>query len=124
MTFTGTLHGEELASAYASADFFVFPSTTDTLGLVLLEAMASGLPIVAARNQPTIELISGSAAGQLFDARYPDELLDAVNRLLADNLAELSRRAHQEASLWGWHQPTEELIQFYQTACRREGILA
>jgi glycosyltransferase involved in cell wall biosynthesis len=47
VTFTGALSGEELAGAYASADVFVFPSRTDTFGLVLLEAMASGLPIAA-----------------------------------------------------------------------------
>ncbi len=42
--FTGYLEGEELAKAYASADVFVFPSTTDTFGNVVLEAQASGLP--------------------------------------------------------------------------------
>ncbi len=45
--FTGMLEGEALASAYRSADVFVFPSKTDTFGLVLLEAMASGLPVAA-----------------------------------------------------------------------------
>lgn len=46
-TFTGALAGEELAIAYSSADVFVFPSRTDTFGLVLLEAMASGVPVAA-----------------------------------------------------------------------------
>lgn len=45
--FTGALHGEELAQAYAGADIFVFPSRTDTFGLVVLEALASGLPVAA-----------------------------------------------------------------------------
>lgn len=47
VTFTGKKTGEELAECYASADVFVFPSLTDTFGIVLLEAMASGLPIAA-----------------------------------------------------------------------------
>lgn len=47
VTFTGKKTGEELARCYASADVFVFPSLTDTFGIVLLEAMASGLPIAA-----------------------------------------------------------------------------
>lgn len=47
VTFTGRLVGEELAEAYASADVFVFPSRTDTFGIVLIEAMACGLPIAA-----------------------------------------------------------------------------
>lgn len=45
--FAGALHGEALASAYAGADVFVFPSKTDTFGLVVLEALASGLPVAA-----------------------------------------------------------------------------
>ncbi|MGC1180398.1 MAG: glycosyltransferase family 1 protein [Methyloceanibacter sp.] len=45
--FTGPKHGEDLALAYASSDVFVFPSLTDTFGLVLLEALASGLPVAA-----------------------------------------------------------------------------
>ena len=45
--FLGEKHGEELADIYAAADVFVFPSKTDTFGLVLLEALASGLPVAA-----------------------------------------------------------------------------
>ena len=45
--FTGALHGEDLAAAYAAADVFVFPSRTDTFGLVMIEALASGLPVAA-----------------------------------------------------------------------------
>ena len=45
--FLGARHGEELAEIYAGADMFVFPSKTDTFGLVLLEALASGLPVAA-----------------------------------------------------------------------------
>jgi len=45
--FLGAKQGEELAQAYAAADVFVFPSKTDTFGLVLLEALASGLPVAA-----------------------------------------------------------------------------
>jgi glycosyltransferase involved in cell wall biosynthesis len=43
----GTLHGADLAAAYRSADVFVFPSVTDTFGLVLIEAMACGVPVAA-----------------------------------------------------------------------------
>ncbi|MBX5467678.1 MAG: glycosyltransferase family 1 protein [Firmicutes bacterium] len=115
-TFVGPLTGQALAAAYASADFFVFPSTTDTLGLVLLEAMAAGLPLVAADSPPTRELLNGSDAGVLFDAKVPASLTAAVDRLLAQDLRTMGQRARQEAERWGWREPTRELVQFYQLA--------
>src|SRR5215211_2536463 len=48
--FTGALQGEELSAAFASADAFLFPSTTETLGIAMIEALASGLPVLAART--------------------------------------------------------------------------
>ena len=59
-TFTGYLEGQELSAAYASADFFVFPSTTDTFGNVVLEAQASGLPVIVTdQGGPCENLIPG-----------------------------------------------------------------
>ena len=57
VTFAGHRSGEELSRLYATADVFVFPSTTDTFGNVTLEAMASGLPVVAADSAVTRELM-------------------------------------------------------------------
>ncbi|NMP21960.1 glycosyltransferase family 4 protein [Sulfobacillus harzensis] len=114
-TFVGTLHGEELATAYASADVFVFPSTTDTLGLVLLEAMASGLPIIAAESSPTHELTDQSGAGLLFHVDRPETIGQRVNELMhSARREELSRRARHEAERWGWRVPTEELVGWYE----------
>ncbi len=56
--FMGRLTGHDLSAFYASADLFVFPSTTDTFGNVLLEAMASGVSVVAADSAPTRELLA------------------------------------------------------------------
>ena len=113
-TFVGTLHGEELASAYASADVFVFPSTTDTLGLVLLEAMASGLPIIAAESRPTHELTDQSGAGLLFPPDHPDTIGHLLSELMhSAKREELSRRARREAERWGWRVPTAELVTWY-----------
>jgi glycosyltransferase involved in cell wall biosynthesis len=114
-TFVGTLHDEELACAYASADVFVFPSTTDTLGLVLLEAMASGLPIIAAESRPTHELTDQSGAGLLFSADRPETIGERVYELVHSARGEeLSRRARHEAERWGWRVPTVELVNWYQ----------
>ena len=63
--FLGSRFGEELAAAYASADVFVFPSLTDTFGLVILEAMAAGTPVAAFPAPGPIDIIPGSGAGAL-----------------------------------------------------------
>lgn len=63
--FAGTLTGTTLARAYASADVFVFPSLTDTFGIVLLEALASGLPVAAFPVTGPLDVIGASAAGVL-----------------------------------------------------------
>jgi glycosyltransferase involved in cell wall biosynthesis len=59
--FAGRLQGQPLHSAYASGDVFLFPSTTDTFGNVMLEAMASGLPVIGADVGPTREIIAPGA---------------------------------------------------------------
>ena len=64
-TFLGWLEGEELATAYASADLFLFASTTDTFGQVILEAQASGLPVLAVNAGGPAELIEDGRSGCL-----------------------------------------------------------
>lgn len=63
--FTGAKFGAELAAHFACADVFVFPSLTDTFGLVILEAMAAGTPVAAYPAPGPIDLIPGSGAGVL-----------------------------------------------------------
>jgi glycosyltransferase involved in cell wall biosynthesis len=65
VVFRGARFGEELAAHYACADVFVFPSLTDTFGLVILEAMASGAPVAAYPAAGPIDLIPNSGAGAL-----------------------------------------------------------
>jgi len=65
--FAGARHGEDLACHYAGADVFVFPSRTDTFGLVLLEALASGLPVAAYAVPGPLDVIGDSPAGVLSD---------------------------------------------------------
>ncbi len=99
----GKLSGDALSAAYASADVFVFPSTTDTFGNVLLEAMASGLPIAAADVGPTRELV-GQDRGLLVSPDNARALADALITYV-DNRALLKShgakaRAFAESCTW------------------------
>ncbi len=75
--FPGAQFGEQLAEAYASSDVFVFPSKTDTFGLVLLEALASGVPVAAFPVAGPRDVITDPAVGVL-----ADDLRDACLRAL------------------------------------------
>ncbi len=79
-TFLGWLEGGELARAYASADIFLFPSRTDTFGQVILEAQASGLPVVAVAEGGPRSLIENRVNG-LLCAPEPQALAQAVGEL-------------------------------------------
>ncbi len=116
-SFLGILHGHELAEQYANADVFVFPSTTDTLGLVLLEALASGLPIVAADSPASRELLADSPAARLFPPQESERLPALVTELANDPAAR--RLARAEAEQWSWPSATSELLEHYRTAFAR-----
>lgn len=105
--FTGPKHGEELAEIYASADVFVFPSRTDTFGLVLLEAMASGVPVAAFPVSGPRDVVADSAAGVL------SEDLQAV-ALKALNLDRAAARAH--ALKYSWEQSAVQFMDNVLTA--------
>ncbi len=85
----GVLTGEALATAYASADLFAFPSSTETFGNVLLEAMAAGLPCVAARAGGPLDFARHDDNAWLVEPDRADTLADGIDALLADP----SRRA-------------------------------
>ncbi|MCS6814286.1 MAG: glycosyltransferase family 1 protein [Cyanobacteria bacterium] len=114
--FVGYLKGQELASAYASADAFIFPSRTETLGLVLLEAMAAGCPVVAARSGGIPDIVEDGVNGYLFDPADEQGAILATQRLLRhqDERETLRRNARAEAERWGWSAATRQLQQYYQ----------
>lgn len=70
VVFTGLLHGDALAAAYASADVFLFPSVSETFGCVTVEAMASGLPVIGGRGGGTVDVVRDPKEGRLFE---PDD---------------------------------------------------
>ena len=115
-TFVGYLAGQELASAYASGDAFLFPSSTETLGLVLLEAMAAGCPVVGANRGGIPDIVSDGVNGCLYDPDQPASLTTAVQRLLGDPAArrQLRLAAREEAERWGWAGATAQLQAYYR----------
>lgn len=114
--FVGYLMGEDLATAYASADAFVFPSSTETLGLVLLEAMAAGCPVVAAGSGGITDIVEDGVNGFLFDPRDERGAIAATQRLLASTEVRetLRQNARREAERWGWEAATRQLQMFYR----------
>lgn len=80
--FTGTLLGEELSQAYASGDVFLMPSESETLGLVVLEAMSSGLPVVAARAGGVPDIIPDDQQGKIGYLFTPGDLDDCMSKLV------------------------------------------
>lgn len=82
--FVGEAQGDALAAYYASADVFCFPSTTDTFGQVLLEAGASGLPVVAAAAGGALELVAHGRTGLLVEPEVPGPLAAALLELAGD----------------------------------------
>ncbi|MGG1686067.1 glycosyltransferase family 4 protein [Pseudalkalibacillus sp. NRS-1564] len=121
VSFTGFLHGEELARAYASADAFMFPSTTETLGLVILEAMASGLPVIAAESGPTNEQVEDGSAGLLYRSGTNGNLTEVINRLQEKGLLEkMSKEAYEHSRDYGWRGPAQQLLDFYESAIEQK----
>jgi glycosyltransferase involved in cell wall biosynthesis len=82
--FLGYLTGESLAKAYASADVFVFPSTTDTFGNVIIEAQASGLPVIVSDLGGPKELVEDGVNGIVTKAHDADDFARAISRLTGD----------------------------------------
>jgi glycosyltransferase involved in cell wall biosynthesis len=95
--FTGYLHGEDLQNGYASADLFVFPSATDTFGNVVLEAQASGLPVIVSDAGGPRELMVEGETGTIFQAGSKDALVAAIRRLTGNRLllAEMGKKARE-----------------------------
>jgi glycosyltransferase involved in cell wall biosynthesis len=90
--FTGILSGRELGVAYASADLFVFPSTTDTFGNVVVEAMAAGLPVAVSDIGGPRELVKNSLMGRVLPARNASAWIDGLTQMLAKPPSTQERR--------------------------------
>lgn len=117
--FTGYLRGMELAEAYASADVFVFPSSTETFGNVVLEAMASGLPVIAADAGGVKDSIIDNDDGFLCQARNAAGFTRAMESFIKDpGLAvSMGARARRHTLSKSWDSIFAGLLSDYGDAC-------
>lgn len=132
--FTGMLQGEELSQAYASGDIFLMPSESETLGQVVLEAMSSGLPVVAARAGGVPDIIPADQEGKTGYLFTPGDLDDCLNKLvpllqdtgLRERIGQAARvemekydwraathvirNQQYNAAIWFWRKKREQLL--------------
>jgi len=120
--FAGYLQGAELAAAYASADVFFMPSRTETLGLVLLEAMAAGCPVVAVAEGGIVDIVRDGVTGHLYQHGDQSGAISAVRGLLFDetHCESMRREARLDAEKWSWAAATRQVEGFYRDIMTRE----
>lgn len=118
--FPGYLRGEELVNAYRSADAFIFPSTTETFGLVALEAMACRVPVIAAQSGGVVDTVEHGVNGLFFDPNQPQQLGDLVQMLMDDPAQRdtLAQNALEHARSRSWRATMDQLASYYRTAMR------
>jgi glycosyltransferase involved in cell wall biosynthesis len=115
VVFAGEHTGEKLARIYASSDIFVFPSETETFGNAVVEAQASGLPVIVAQKGAAHENIQDSVTGMAVDVRRPEDLQGAMEELLTDEAlrARMGRAAHEFAQRYTMTESTRRTFDTY-----------
>lgn len=113
--FVGYLKGEELSRAYASADIFAFPSALETFGLVVVEAMAAGLPVVSSRVGGVPDVVEEGVNGYTFDVGDEAGLIDGVRKLAKnpDHRRQVAHNARAFAETQTWDAMMDEVIGHY-----------
>jgi glycosyltransferase involved in cell wall biosynthesis len=118
--FTGFLDGDELVSAFASADALVFPSTNETFGLVALEAMACGLPVIAGMSGGLVDILQDGVNALVCDPDRPRSIAECLSRLQhsPELRARLRQGALAHARARSWRATMDQLIDYYHLAMR------
>lgn len=124
VTFTGYLQGKQLSEAFASADIFAFPSITETFGQVVLEAMASGLPVVGLDAEGVKDLVSPHKTGLLLNTNglNKEEQATQYRHLLQQLITKkdmrysMSKEAMVEAKRYTWFEAMDCMVQVYHDA--------
>ncbi|MGJ9383676.1 glycosyltransferase family 4 protein [Salipaludibacillus sp. CF4.18] len=121
VTFTGFLEGEGLAEVYASSDLFIFPSSTETFGNVVLEALSAGLPVIGAKAGGVQHLIDHDTTGFLCPPDDTTYFIKYTERLLSneEQRKEMSSQARTYALTQSWDEILAELIKGYENVLKK-----
>ena len=122
IVFAGYMTGETLSQAYASADVFAFPSQLETFGLAAIEAMASGLPVVASRVGGIPDVVQEGVTGYTFAPGDVAALVEAVRCVAArrERLPEMGRAARAFAETQTWPTMMDAVVDLYARVASRE----
>ncbi len=124
--FTGSLDRQAVAAAFAAADIFLFPSRTDTAGNVVLEAQASGVPVLVSDAGGPRENMRPGVTGAVVSGIDPDGWVDALARLLCDQALRVRMGQHAREYACGrrWDTALQPLYRTYQDVlvARRRGV--
>jgi glycosyltransferase involved in cell wall biosynthesis len=116
VTAPGFLYGDDIFRVFASSDIFLFPSTADTLGLVVLEAQASGLPVVVMDQGGPMEVMEDGKTGFVCKANVTEDVVEKVGQLIMNS--EMRRRmglaARALAMRFSWDHAFDDLLQVYE----------
>lgn len=120
--FVGYLQGDALSSAYASADCFVFPSSHETFGLVVTEALASGTPVVAYRVGGVEDVVEEGVTGFSYAVGDIKGLVDGVRQIAADpdRRAAMGRAARALAETLSWSSVMDDIVALYARLIREQ----
>ena len=119
--FAGFQAGEDLGRAVASMDILFNPSVTETFGNVTLEAMAAGLPVVAARATGSESLIVDGVTGRLIQPGRTKAFADALQQFCEDAelRSDVGQAGLQSSARYGWDQVNQELVDAYMRIIRQ-----
>ncbi|MFV2048199.1 glycosyltransferase family 4 protein [Metabacillus sp. YM-086] len=125
MTFAGYLNGVDLAKVYAASDLFVFPSPTETFGNVVLEALASGTPVIGANSGGVKNIFKENQTGHLCEPRNVEQFTNAIIHLLTNHSlkTQMGKEARQYALSQTWDQIFEGLLTEYEDALIEKKII-
>ncbi|HEY9600506.1 MAG TPA: glycosyltransferase family 4 protein [Allocoleopsis sp.] len=128
VTFTGAIPNSKLVEYYQSADILINPSLSEAFGMALTEAMATEVPVIAARVGGMTDIVEEGKTGLLFEAGNAPALAKAIAQLLADESLRISmgKAGRQRVlELFDWEPVVEHLLGLYQKLCEgHEAIIA